>query len=99
MRVSALIASLWRGLGYRAVSTTTHPAMIRARLRSPLWRLRRAPGLAAGRERRLRGLKHATTRLTAGFEYVGPALPRSQARRPAGRLNPLRLPWPRNAPF
>ena len=78
--LSALIASLWRGLGYRAVSTTTHPAMIRARMRSPLWRLRRAPGLAAGRERRLRGLKHATTRLTAGFEYVGPALPRSQAR-------------------
>ena len=75
--LSALIASLWRGLGYRAVSTTTHPAMIRARLRSPLWRLRRAPGLASGRERRLRGLKHATTRLTAGFEYVGPALPRS----------------------
>ena len=78
--VSALIASLWRGLGCRAVSTTTHPAMIRARLRSPLWRLRRPPGLAAGRERRMRGLKHATTRLTAGFEYVGPALPRSQAR-------------------
>ncbi len=77
---SALIASLWRGLGFRAVSTTTHPAMIRARMRSPLWRLRRAPGLASGRERRLRGLKHATTRLTAGFEYVGPALPRSQAR-------------------
>ena len=78
--LSALIASLWRGLGYRAVSTTTHPAMIRSRLRSPLWRLRRAPGLASGRERRLRGLKHATTRLTAGFEYVGPALPRAQAR-------------------
>ncbi len=78
--LSALIASLWRGLGLRAVSTTTHPAMIRSRLRSPLWRLRRAPGLASGRERRLSGLKHATTRLTAGFEYVGPALPRSQAR-------------------
>jgi hypothetical protein len=28
----------------------------------------------------MRGLKHATTRLTAGFEYVGPALARSQAR-------------------
>ena len=78
--VSALIASLWRGLGIRAVSTTTHPAMIRARLRSRLWRLRRPPSLASGGERRLRGLKHATTRLTAGFEYVGPALPAYQAR-------------------
>jgi ABC-type ATPase involved in cell division len=77
--LSALIASLWKGLGRRAVSTTTHPAMIRARLRSPLWRLRRAPSLAGGRERRLRSLKHAATRLTAGFEYVGPALPRRLA--------------------
>ena len=38
--LSALVASLWKGLGCRAVSTTTHPALIRARLRSPLWRLR-----------------------------------------------------------
>jgi ABC-type uncharacterized transport system YnjBCD ATPase subunit len=78
--LSATIASLWKGLGYRALSTTTHPAMIRARCRSPLWRLNRAPSLAATREGRLRGLKHATTRLTAGFEYVGPALPAGQAR-------------------
>jgi ABC-type arginine transport system ATPase subunit len=78
--LSALVASLWKGLGCRAVSTTTHPALIRARLRSPLWRLRRAPSLTTGRERRLRALKHAATRLTAGFEYVGPALPRRLAR-------------------
>ena len=51
--------------------------MIRARLASPLWRLRRAPSFAAGHEGRLR---HATTRLTAGFEYVGPALPEPAAR-------------------
>jgi ABC-type transport system involved in cytochrome c biogenesis ATPase subunit len=73
---SATVASLWKGLGYRALSTTTHPAMVQARLRSPLWRLHRPPSLATGRERRLRGLRHATTRLTAGFEYVGPAMPR-----------------------
>ncbi len=77
--LSDLIASLWAGLGYRAISTTTHPAMIRARLRSPHWHMHRPPSLARGRERRLRGLKHATTRLTAGFAYVGPALPRRLA--------------------
>jgi GNAT superfamily N-acetyltransferase/ABC-type ATPase involved in cell division len=77
--LSDAVASLWRGLGYRALSTTTHPAMIASRRRSPNWRLRRAPGLVAGRERTLTGLKHATTRLTAGFEYVGPALPRKLA--------------------
>ena len=39
--LSALIAGMWKTLGYRAVSTTTHPAMIQARCASPLWRMRR----------------------------------------------------------
>jgi ABC-type transport system involved in cytochrome c biogenesis ATPase subunit/GNAT superfamily N-acetyltransferase len=77
--LSGLLAAAWRGLGYRAVSTTTHPAFIAARRRSPFWVLRRAPSLARGRERRLASLRHATTRLTAGFEYTGPALPRRLA--------------------
>ena len=38
--LSDFVASLWAGLGYRAISTTTHPAMIRARLRSPNWQMR-----------------------------------------------------------
>ena len=76
--LSATIAALWKGLGYRALSTTTHPGMIRARLRSADWRLRRSPSLAAGKRRDV--LRHATTRLTAGFEYVGPALSAPVAR-------------------
>jgi ABC-type lipoprotein export system ATPase subunit/GNAT superfamily N-acetyltransferase len=74
--LSATVAALWKGLGYRAVSTTTHPGMIRARLRSPLWRLTRRPSLAG------RGdvMRHASTRLTAGFEYIGPALSSDLAR-------------------
>lgn len=74
--VSDFVASLWAGLGFRALSTTTHPAMIRARLASANWRMHRAPGFAHGHEGRLR---HATTRLTAGFTYVGPALTRQVA--------------------
>jgi hypothetical protein len=70
--LSDTIAALWAGLGYRAVSTTTHPAMIAARCRSKAWRLTRRPSFAATAEG---GLKHATTRLTAGFRYVGPPLP------------------------
>jgi GNAT superfamily N-acetyltransferase len=77
--LSATIAALYRGLGCRAISTTTHPAMTHARRRSPLWRMHRAPSLATGRERGIRNLRHATRRLTAGFEYVGPALPRRLA--------------------
>jgi GNAT superfamily N-acetyltransferase/alpha-D-ribose 1-methylphosphonate 5-triphosphate synthase subunit PhnL len=69
--LSSFCASLWKALGYRAVSTTTHPAFIAARCRSGDWRLKRKPSLVGGADGRLR---HATTRLTAGFEYVGPAL-------------------------
>jgi ABC-type lipoprotein export system ATPase subunit len=75
--LSDFCASLWAGLGYRAISTTTHPAMIRSRLRSPHWRLQRKPSFAAGHDARLR---HAVTRLTAGFRYVGPCLPYLAAR-------------------
>jgi GNAT superfamily N-acetyltransferase len=74
--VSALIASAWKAMGYRALSTTTHPAMIRARCASPLWHMHRRPSLAAAGDK----WKHASTRLTAGFEYVGPAMKIQEAR-------------------
>jgi ABC-type lipoprotein export system ATPase subunit len=68
--LSALMASLWKGLGYRALSTTTHPAMIAARCRSPLWRMTRRTSFAQPGD----SMSHATTRLTAGFEYIGPGM-------------------------
>ena len=74
--LSAFVAALWTGLGYRALSTTTHPAMIRSRLASRDWTMHRRPSLARSRKARLR---HATTRLTAGFTYTGPPLPRAFA--------------------
>jgi hypothetical protein len=73
--LSDLIASMWAGLGYRAISTTTHPAMIRSRLQSRNWRMHRRPSFAQSRER----LNHAVTRLTAGFVYIGPPMPRPMA--------------------
>lgn len=68
--LSALIASMWKALGYRATSTTTHPSMIRSRQKSPLWGMTRSQSLVGTNDI----TKHASTRLTAGFEYVGPAL-------------------------
>jgi energy-coupling factor transporter ATP-binding protein EcfA2/GNAT superfamily N-acetyltransferase len=73
-RLSAFVAALWTALGYEARSTTTHPAMIASRLRSPLWKMHRVPSMAPGRPGRARRWRHATTRLTAGFTYVGPPL-------------------------
>jgi ABC-type arginine transport system ATPase subunit len=75
--LSTWIAAMWQGLGQRATSTTSHPAMIWARSRSADWRMTRAPGLA----NRNAKLGHAVTRLTAGFEYVGPPMPSALAAR------------------
>jgi ABC-type iron transport system FetAB ATPase subunit/GNAT superfamily N-acetyltransferase len=76
--LSGFCAALWKALGYRALSTTTHPAFIVVRCRSKDWRLTRRPSFASGHQRRLR---HATTRLTAGFEYIGPPLEYATAAR------------------
>jgi hypothetical protein len=69
--VSDCIASMWTGLGYRALSTTTHPAMIGARKRSPNWNMVRKPSFGRTIEA---GFHRATNRLTAGFAYIGPRL-------------------------
>jgi energy-coupling factor transporter ATP-binding protein EcfA2 len=79
--LSAYVASLFRGLRGKAYfSATGNPAMIAHRLRSPLWRLGRAPSL----NRKNKPTAHkavgigktlATNRLTTSFEYVGPSRP------------------------
>jgi GNAT superfamily N-acetyltransferase len=78
--LSTHLAAMWKALGHRAGSTTTHPAFIAARQRSPHWRMVRAPSLA----RRQGRFRHAHTRLTAGFEYIGPPLDTLLARKLLG---------------
>jgi GNAT superfamily N-acetyltransferase len=81
MALSGWVASLWRGLGYRAISATAHPGYARSRLRSADWRLNRAPCLSRrGRTGLEARLNRADTRLTAGFEYIGPAMDAKVAR-------------------
>jgi hypothetical protein len=82
--VSSLIAALWKGLGFKATSTTTHPAFITARRRSPLWCMVRAPTLGHALKEKRSRVRHAATRLTAGFEYIGPALSPAVGRRLLG---------------
>jgi len=82
--ISNHVASMWRALGFRAMSTTSHPAMVGSRARSPLWRMHRAPGRTAGggmmsRDRKF-GASIAIDRLSAGFEYIGPPMDREKAR-------------------
>jgi len=78
--LSNTVASLWRSQGFRAISTTTHPGLIASRMRSKDWVLKRRPGLAGASSKAMPKLKHATTRLTAGFEFVGEAMNPRQGR-------------------
>jgi energy-coupling factor transporter ATP-binding protein EcfA2 len=82
--VSTFLASLWKGLGFRATSTTTHPAFIAARQHSPDWRMSRAPSLGGAAREKGSRIAHAATRLTAGFEYIGEALSPAIGRRLLG---------------
>jgi GNAT superfamily N-acetyltransferase len=80
MAVSSTIASMWKGLGYVARSTTTHPAFKAARERSKVWRLVREPSLALAQGKgKFARLKHASMRLTTGWEYIGEPMPHRQA--------------------
>jgi hypothetical protein len=75
-KLSDLIASMWKAYGIRATSTTTHPAMIQARLHNSNWKMVRSPGFLGTSD----VIKHASFRLTAGFEYIGQPMPKLQAR-------------------
>jgi hypothetical protein len=76
--LSELVAAMYSNLkGYRSV--TSHPAMIRHRLRSPLWHCSRKPcfnRIAREKKGRKRNGVNKTTsvhRYTAGFEFIGPS--------------------------
>lgn len=69
------VASLYAATGKRYLSVTSHPGMIAHRLRSPLWKLYRAPSFGtknSGTEQAFNRTA-ALFRRTAGFRYVGPA--------------------------
>jgi hypothetical protein len=52
--MSEFVAAIYKATGKPYTSTTSHPAMIHHRAKSPLWRMSRKPGLnAAGRRRSL----------------------------------------------
>jgi ABC-type molybdenum transport system ATPase subunit/photorepair protein PhrA len=83
--LSEFIASLMIASGKPYRSTTGSPATIHHRCRSPNWRLIRKPGLnRRNRREASKGFElarsRAVARLTAGFEFIGPARP-DEARR------------------
>lgn len=83
-RLSNFCASLYAGLGSRVFSTTSHPAFIAARKRNNNWRLIRFGRVGATGKTGLFA-KEGTLgscsmqRITAGFQYCGPAMQPAQA--------------------
>jgi hypothetical protein len=81
--LSEFVGSLYAATRKPYTSTTSHPAMIRHRAHSSLWRMSRAPSRAKrGASPAMSAMKRTSSfsRLTAGFVYVGPARP-AEARR------------------
>ena len=81
-RVSGFVAALYKRDDAPYFSATSHPAFLKSRLRSPDWKLIRAPSRARGRSRTSLATfdrSSSSRRLTASFEYIGPER-REQAR-------------------
>lgn len=77
-RASDFVGSLFKGSGKPYRSTTTHPAMIQPRRKNKNWKMTRKPSLQRRHSNSGTVRMAATTavaRLTAGFEYIGPARP------------------------
>ena len=72
------VASMWRGLGYRAFSGTGHPAEITKRIKSPNWKMTSAPSRHAKGNHSVDKTR-ATNRLVASFEHIGTPMPKEQA--------------------
>jgi hypothetical protein len=69
------IAAGYRAAGWRYRSTTSHPAMIGHRARSPLWDMVRAPSFEHDARTSAGTLGGSSQRRTATFEFVGPPNP------------------------
>ena len=75
-------ASLFAGLGFRVFDTSAHPALVKQRMRSPLWKTTRGYSHSSndGHGGKLRHrIGHSSGRLTASFEYTGPAMTKTRA--------------------
>jgi energy-coupling factor transporter ATP-binding protein EcfA2 len=70
--LAEFVASLFAARGRPYTSVTSHPAMIRHRARSALWRMLRGPSRASVQPMKGLAATSSFSRLTAGFRYVGP---------------------------
>ena len=80
--LNTFVASAYKGLGFRVLSTTASPSLVASRSRDPRWKCIKKPSLSTPRKTRhakIVGWVPALNRLTSTWEYVGPALPYDEA--------------------
>lgn len=75
--LSEFVAGIYTSQGLRYYSSTSHPALIRHRAKSKLWRNQRLPGSRMAKINRSTALgkrmkQTRVTALSASFEYLGP---------------------------
>lgn len=80
------VASAYRGVGMRILSTTASPALISSRKRNPDWKCIQKPHLAPKRgktadKKMKKGWVPAINRMTSTWEYIGPAMDEKKARK------------------
>ena len=89
--MSSYVGAMCKAMGFRFLSQTSHPGMMRYRANSQVWKMRGKP-TATGRKfpKYVPGLQfadqgradaHIANRVVASFEYVGPALDKAEASR------------------
>lgn len=76
------VASAYRGIGSRILSTTASPALIASRSHDNRWKCIRKPNLALPRgiTSSRKSWTPAVNRLTSTWEYIGPAMDEQEAR-------------------
>ena len=65
------VASLFEATIHHCSAVTGHPSLTASLFRSDVWEMRRKPGVVM--PSKYQGPTAATTRMTAGFRYIGPA--------------------------
>jgi energy-coupling factor transporter ATP-binding protein EcfA2 len=77
--LSEFVASLFVATGKRYCSRTSHPAMIRHRARSPVWKMTAKPGMAGRHSSANLRRIGSSLRFAASFRFVGEPRPREAA--------------------
>jgi ABC-type arginine transport system ATPase subunit len=81
--MSGYIGAMLKGVGFRFISETSHPGMIRARAKSNLWRMKQAPTIKRALAGTTSGVRSwfeiGRKRVIASFEYCGPAFDKQEA--------------------